>query len=204
MTLQTRPCRWDSLNSQDLLQASPHPLPSSGLTLLPSLELGAGGGLVGLAIARGCQIRKPVVITDQLPMLPLMQQNIALNSLQTKVIAEVLDWGTPLLPSIKHHLSPPASPEAEEQHPDIILAADCVYFEPAFPLLLQSLRQLVGPETVCHFCFKKRRKADWRFIRNMKKQFDVTDVQYDEQPRDRRDGIYLYQVRRKSSGKNAR
>lgn len=130
-------------------------------------------------------------------MLPLMQQNIALNSLESKVIAEVLDWGTPLPPSIKHHFPPPASP-VDGQYPDVILAADCVYFEPAFPLLLQSLHQLLGRKTVCYFCFKKRRKADWRFIRDMKKQFEVADAEFEEQPHDRRDGIYLYQVRRKS------
>jgi protein N-lysine methyltransferase METTL21A len=162
----------------------------------PSLELGAGGGLVGLAIARRCQLTKPVIITDQLPMLTLMQQNIALNSLETKVIAEVLDWGTPISPSINHHFSPPASP-VEERYPGVVLAADCVYFEPAFPLLLQSMRQLLGCKTVCYFCFKKRRKADWRFIRDMKKLFEVVDAEYEEQPHDRRDGIYLYQVRRK-------
>ena len=28
------------------------------------------------------------------------------------------------------------------QRPDLILAADCVYFEPAFPLLVQTLSEL--------------------------------------------------------------
>lgn len=153
--------------------------------------------MVGLAVVRGCQTTKPVIITDQLPMLSLMQQNIALNSLETKATAEVLDWGTPASSSINHHFPTPAS-SAEERYPDVVLAADCVYFEPAFPLLLQTLHQLLGRCTVCYFCFKKRRKADWRFIRHMKKHFEVIDAEYDDQEKDRREGIYLYQVRRRS------
>lgn len=44
-------------------------------------------------------------------------------------------------------------------HPDVILAADCVYYEPAFPLLVQTLHELAGPSTEILFCFKKRRKV---------------------------------------------
>lgn len=56
-------------------------------------------------------------------MIPLMNQNIELNNLQDKVVAEVLDWGEEL-------------PEFLEGQPvDLVLAADCVYLESAFPLL---------------------------------------------------------------------
>lgn len=45
-------------------------------------------------------------------------------------------------------------------HADLVLAADCVYFEPAFPLLVDTLVDLVAhdnPEIL--FCYKKRRKV---------------------------------------------
>jgi predicted nicotinamide N-methyase len=43
---------------------------------------------------------------------------------------------------------------------DLILAADCVYFEPAFPLLVRTLCDLVADQkTEVLFCYKKRRKA---------------------------------------------
>ena len=155
--------------------------------------------MVGLAVARGCQTTKPVIITDRPLMLGLMQQNIVLNALETKVTAEILEWGTPISPLIDNHLS--SHSLVEGQYPDVVLAADCVYFEPAFPSLLQAMHQLLGPQTVCYFCFKKRRKADWRFIRDMKKQFQVTDSSYNDQDQDRRDGIYLYEVRRDSRKK---
>ncbi|KIW13234.1 hypothetical protein PV08_08421 [Exophiala spinifera] len=153
------------------------------------VEIGAGGGLVGLAVALGCEVDadKPIYITDQVPMFALMQKNIALNNLQGRVKAEVYDWGTP----------PPAGMLAPGQYPDVVLAADCVYFEPAFPLLLTTLQDLIGPSTTCYFCFKKRRKADMRFIRAMMKKFAVEHVQYDGREADQREGIFLYTVQRR-------
>lgn len=57
-----------------------------------SLELGAGGGLVGLAVASGCAIKTPMYITDQANMLPLMELNIQLNDLNQQVKPAVLNW----------------------------------------------------------------------------------------------------------------
>jgi len=127
-------------------------------------------------------------------MLSLMQRNITLNDLTRKVTAVVYDWGAPVPETIIHSFKAKES----QWHPDVILAADCVYFEPAFPLLLQTLSDLLGPETVCYFCFKKRRKADWRFIRQMQKQFYAKLVSYPGSEEDQRENIYLYEVRRKT------
>jgi hypothetical protein len=44
--------------------------------------------------------------------------------------------------------------------PNLILAADCVYFEPAFPLLVRTLCGLAADEQIeVLFCYKKRRKV---------------------------------------------
>ena len=96
-------------------------------------------------------------------MLALMQRNISLNSLQGSVEASIYDWGEPV-------------PSGLPPHPDVILAADCVYFEPAFPLLQQTLSDLIGDKTICYFCFKRRRRADLHFIKAIKKNFVVEDV----------------------------
>lgn len=155
------------------------------------IEIGAGGGLVGLAVALGCDLNRQILLTDQQPMLGLMQKNIHLNKLDSQVLAQVYDWGSksPLFSSLSGH-------------PDVVLAADCVYFEPAFPFLLQTLDDLIGPNTMCYFCFKKRRKADLRFIRNMMKKFEVDEVEYEGREADRREGIHLYVVTTK--GQKAR
>lgn len=88
------------------------------------------------------------------PLLPLMKENVLLNFPTTAsppVHVSELDWGT----------TPPSSLSS---NPDIILAADCVYFEPAFPLLVETLCGLcpIGEDREVLFCWKKRRKVSSR------------------------------------------
>ncbi|OTB09158.1 hypothetical protein M426DRAFT_316452 [Hypoxylon sp. CI-4A] len=146
------------------------------------LELGAGGGLVGLAVARGCAVDNPLYITDQLEMHSLMEHNIALNRLEGKVKASILNWGEPL------------PQEVASFKPDVILAADCVYFEPAFPLLLATLSDLLNlcPSATIYFCFKKRRRADMQFLKKVQKMFKVTEVQDEDRPVFSREGLFFY------------
>ncbi|EAT87317.1 hypothetical protein SNOG_04926 [Parastagonospora nodorum SN15] len=149
------------------------------------VELGAGGGLVGLAVVLGCKTDKPLHITDQEPMFDLMKRNITLNNLDLRVTASIYDWGAAKSPKL-----PP--------HPDIILAADCVYFEPAFPLLQKTLSDLIGDNTVCYFCFKKRRRADLQFMKVARKMFDVKQV--DDDPDKEvysRENLFLYRFTKK-------
>ncbi|KAG0699849.1 putative methyltransferase-domain-containing protein [Suillus ampliporus] len=127
------------------------------------IELGSGTGLVGL-VAGG--LGGSVWITDQAPLLDIMHQNVALNNLQSCVSVCELNWGE-TLPS-------------EIPHPELILAADCVYFEPAFPLLVETLSDMaVSGSTEILFCYKKRRKADKRFFTMLKKKFTWEEVEDD-------------------------
>jgi len=120
-------------------------------------------------------------------MLSLMEHNIRLNGLSSTVQANVLDWGAPL-------------PDCIPTHPSIVLAADCVYFEPAFPLLISTLRSLLGPESSCYFCFKRRRRADLRFIKQAKKMFDVMEIRdYADREVYVKENIFLYLIRPRSS-----
>ncbi|KAL9106394.1 MAG: hypothetical protein Q9227_008595 [Pyrenula ochraceoflavens] len=153
------------------------------------LELGAGGGLVGLAVARGCNLNRKTQITDQLPMLELMQSNIRENGLEEKVTAHIFDWGSAMSSELQNSFT------SSNGRPDIILAADCVYFEPAFPLLKRTLEDLVSDKTVCYFCFKKRRKADWRFVKSLGKTLTVREVMEDEEKESSaKEGIHLYEI----------
>ena len=82
---------------------------------------------------------------------------------------------------------------------DVVLAADCVYFEPAFPLLLATLGELLerNAEAVVYFCFKKRRRADLQFMKAARKRFRVEEVECPEKAVYGREGIFLYTFRRK-------
>ncbi|KAF2997292.1 hypothetical protein E8E13_000781 [Curvularia kusanoi] len=151
------------------------------------LELGAGGGLVGLAVAIGCDVTETLHITDQDEMFELMKKNIELNDLSGRVSASIYDWGQP-------------TPSNLPQHPDIILAADCVYFEPAFPLLQKTLKDIIGPNTVCYFCFKRRRRADLTFMKTAAKMFDVQEVDDDpDKPIWSKERLFLYRISQKKS-----
>ena len=87
--------------------------------------------------------------------------------------------------------------------PDVILAADCVYFEPAFPLLLTTLSDLLtlNPNATVYFCFKKRRRADMQFLKKAQRAFDMTDLVDDDRPIFSREGLFLYSIRSKSQNK---
>jgi hypothetical protein len=93
----------------------------------------------------------------------------------------------------------PLPEEVVSEKPNIILAADCVYFEPAFPLLLATLQQLLGlcGEAVIYFCFKKRRRADMQFMKNAKKKFVVEEIEDVDRETFSREGLFLYTFKRK-------
>ncbi|GBE79189.1 Protein-lysine N-methyltransferase EFM6 [Sparassis crispa] len=148
------------------------------------LELGSGTGLVGLVAgklgARAC-------ITDQAPLIEIMARNVSMNDLTAFVTVAELNWGEPIPQDIPR--------------PDVLLAADCVYFEPAFPLLVKTLADLVIDDTTeVLFCYKKRRKADKRFFTLLKKEFTWTEVD-DNPARDAysREAISLLRLSRKHS-----
>lgn len=45
-----------------------------------------------MAVANGCKLEKPLVMTDQAEMFLLMEHNIALNGLDGRVKAALLNW----------------------------------------------------------------------------------------------------------------
>jgi hypothetical protein len=119
-----------------------------------------------------------------------MERNILLNRLQSNVMAAELDWCVGLVTLsffLKSYLLAftralfqliivRAKPLPEHlQPPDIVLAADCIYLEAAFPLLISTLVALVppppgrAPEVL--LSYKKRRKADKRFFALLKTYF---------------------------------
>ncbi|CDO94563.1 unnamed protein product [Kluyveromyces dobzhanskii CBS 2104] len=134
------------------------------------LELGSGTGLVGLCVGLINQANTyaegQVFISDIDNLMSLMESNIKVNALDGAVHAEVLWWGTPL-------------PDIFVTNPvDLVLAADCVYLEAAFPLLEKTLLDLTDGDQppVILMTYKKRRKADKHFFQKIKKNFEVVEI----------------------------
>lgn len=97
------------------------------------LELGAGTGLVGLAAAMLGATR--VVLTDLDENLGLLEHNAKQNGLSGNTQAAGLDWTADIPLSL--------------QGPwDIIVAADCVFWEYLFEPLVSTLAQLLKPDTL--------------------------------------------------------
>lgn len=91
----------------------------------------------------------------------------------------------------------PLSKDVVELKPNVILAADCVYFEPAFPLLLQTLSDLLAlnEDATVYFCFKKRRRADPKFMKKAQKMFFVEPAVDEDRPIFSRESLFLYKFR---------
>lgn len=83
--------------------------------------------------------------------------------------------------------------------PDVILAADCAYVEAVVPLLLRTLADLTTPcpSATIYLGFKKRRRADMRFLKKARKAFQVAEI-CDQDPPDLRPtgGLFLYTLTR--------
>lgn len=118
------------------------------------------------------------------PLLPLLQHNIDLNKPNfheaTSVVPNILSWGQPISPTIP-------------VPPDIVLAADCCYLESNVPLLVSTMEILMGRDTLCYFCYKKRRRADQIMILRLRKMFEVEEIKgkWDK------DGVFLYEIKKR-------
>jgi hypothetical protein len=155
-------------------------------------------------VASGGGLQHQLLLTDMDAMFELMKKNIALNELGSHVVPLILNWYAPPLSFLSYFLFESRGEPLPEQvvnvKPNVILAADCVYFEPAFPLLLQTLGELLElcQEAVIYFCFKKRRRADMHFMKNAKKKFVVEEIEDQDREVFSRDGLFLYTFKRKS------
>eukprot|EP00667_Euglena_gracilis_P021959 EG_transcript_24252 len=120
------------------------------------VELGAGVGLVGMfAAALGAG---HVTLTDLPPVLAVLRENVALNAAgwagrqpPAAVDVQPLCWGT------EDPLAVPAT--------DLVLVADCVYWEELFAPLLATLRHFVDRGAVVLMAHVRRWTRDNRFFR---------------------------------------
>jgi predicted nicotinamide N-methyase len=121
------------------------------------IELGAGTGLVGL-VAHGLGARS-VDVTDR--NTGPAEHNLKLNSHNLDPLRPVavrqLTWGQDVTT-----FQPPY---------DVLLAADVVYIEDSFPVLIQSMADLSDNRTTVLLSCKYRYKRDSRFLEMLRERF---------------------------------
>ncbi|XP_066933657.1 protein N-lysine methyltransferase METTL21D-like [Clytia hemisphaerica] len=138
------------------------------------VELGSGTGLVGLVAAmNGASVR----ITDLNELVPLMEKNIEANQhlLQGNAKAESLKWGVDLEMKMKA---------------DIILIADCIYYDESLEPLVNTMHSLCHETTVIYMSYEER-NTDLK-IELEKKFFKLLDGLFSTEriSRDLQDPLY--------------
>ena len=157
--------------------ASPPVKRKRGLSRCKVLELGAGAGLLGLAVAaRGA---KATVLTDHPNAMPLLERNVRRNSALFETRAELVgkkrkkrgdanaDTETTTTTTSTSKSKPKCMPldwtndahvdaVAREGPFDIILATDVVFNESLVAPLLAAIRACGGPRTVAYVCVQER------------------------------------------------
>ncbi|KAG7392692.1 hypothetical protein PHYPSEUDO_015081 [Phytophthora pseudosyringae] len=170
------------------------------------VELGAGVGLVGMALAA---LGACVTLTDQEYALPLLTKNVAVNFLRggaykpsviaTSVapVVEECQWGEPFQSG--------GSLEAWTKCTDLVVFSDVLYHASAFLLLIETLHQLVSPTTDVFFSFETRNAAiEANFLQQLGKTFDVQEVSRKDNAQvfagfEYPDELFIYHARLKKS-----
>jgi predicted nicotinamide N-methyase len=150
------------------LEQNMHVLTESGKQLcdITAIELGAGLGLTGL-FAAGLGLGS-VILTDLADVCPQLRANAALNpGIAARVTAEPLQWGSADVHS-------PAFAAC-----DVILAADCVYWEELFAPLVDTLTHLTASGAPVLMAHVRRWKRDAKFFKLCQKKLHVEKL-YEE------------------------
>lgn len=136
------------------------------------LEVGAGCGIVGIALS---QMRKcEVVLTDLEDAQEIMQTNIdcATPLSGSTLKRQVLGWGAGL-------------DDLESSMFDLVLVSDCIYNPDSSVLLVETIKALTkqNPNVLIFVAFKRRHDADDVFFEHMdKSELRVVDKGFIELP----------------------
>ncbi|KAF1914975.1 putative methyltransferase-domain-containing protein [Ampelomyces quisqualis] len=132
-------------------------LPSGRPALLRVLELGAGCGMVGIAIAQTVA-KAQVLLTDLLEAREIVECNIkhASPAQGSTLKFEKLDWDDEL----------PLDLRTFSSCLNLVVAADCTYNPDSSPALVQTLKRLVNvsPEAVVAIAMKMRHASEEIFF----------------------------------------
>ncbi|ESP03382.1 hypothetical protein LOTGIDRAFT_237692 [Lottia gigantea] len=136
------------------------------------IELGAGTGVVSLVAG---SLGAKVTITDLPEFLPLISLNIQENKalLTGEIKAETLIWGQ-------------VSDVMKKTEWDLILLADCIYYEESLEPLVRTMVELCGPRTTILCCYEQRDtgnkpELEKQFFELVRKNFEVSKIPLEDQ-----------------------
>lgn len=121
------------------------------------LELGAGCGIVGIALST--TLRNPRILLTDLPeAVEILTHNLALLPL-SKPAHQVLDWSEPLPPNV------------QSTKWDVVIVADCTYNPDVVPDLVATLRRVAhgNQELLVLLAMKVRHESEMIFFELMDK-----------------------------------
>lgn len=131
------------------------------------LELGAGTGIVGIQAAV-IDKRHNVILTDLPDLVPLMQKNLLENLSKCKgsIRAETLCWGDDV---------------TDRERMDVILMADCIYYEESLKHLINTLIDLSDETTLILCCYESRTEGknpqtESLFFQSVQEHFHVEEI----------------------------
>jgi predicted nicotinamide N-methyase len=154
----THLCNYIDGNTQAVFE------PHGGVEQARVVELGAGIGLVGLYVAAlGC---KRTILTDLPKAMDILNRNIEANEVNGKGAVDCmpLSWGSSeeaslVVSALNEH-------STTLSFPPLILAADCIYWECLFEVLVETLCELLAiPGARVLMSHVRRWKKDARFFK---------------------------------------
>ncbi|CAH3130539.1 unnamed protein product [Porites lobata] len=148
---------------------------TDGLVNRRVIELGAGTGVVGLiAAASGAH----VCCTDLPTVVPLIESNRQINQhlITGSFTANSLEWGQDV--------------STFQPTPDIILVADCIYYEESLFPLVVTLCDLSDANTTVLICYEERTTGnkpllEKKFHELVREHFTVKEI-----PEEHQDPVY--------------
>ncbi|XP_043930222.1 protein-lysine methyltransferase METTL21D [Protopterus annectens] len=149
------------------------------------VEIGSGTGIVGIMAAT---LGANVTVTDLEELQDLLTRNIEENKhlITGSIEAKVLKWGEKKASGLGC--------------PDYVLMADCIYYEESLEPLIETLKELVGPETCIICCYEERTmginpQIQEAFFEILKLHFDVEKIPIEKHDEEyRSEDIHIFHM----------